>query len=372
MLKAFSIAILGFILPAGLLRPVQAEKTTEDPVKLQAYIYNQDLDVTLNTRDGRSFPIKIHPKAVLQLEPAPTVAGKTVDIELSVFDRENNKLFEGRWDKVPVKPNSFSVDFKFPQKLASATYAVVNLILDKLVVKKTVELLSHRVSGQVTDFSGNPSRVKAYVIFEADFNNFVAGTVCDQKGHYEMILPARRYHTVWAVDENYGNSTLERYAHNVEIENDTEMDFRIGQIELYRLSATVTAERTIVADFSIFSVHHFIDKTLEDQKRTGKKLSPIEVVADLKYYPALDRESVQMYVDEKPVEVWTVEQRFSSLKQYGNEKLKRPYWIVEGRLQGDVGKGRHILKVVVTNRADENGQVIFEKGEASYNNLQVW
>src|SRR5262245_12773591 len=269
MLKSFSIAILVLILPDSLLGPVRAEKTTEDPVKVKAYIYDQDLDITFNTKDGRSFPIKIYPKAVLELEPATTVAGRTIDIELSIFDRESKKLFDAHRDEVPVKPNSFNVDFKLPQKLRSATYAVVNLKLDKLLVKKTVELLSHRVHGQVTDFSGNPSRVKAYVIFEADFNDFVGGTVCNDKGHYETILPARRYHTVWAVDENYGNSTLERYAHNVEIENDTEMNFRIGQIELYRLSATVTAERTVVAEFSIFSVHYFIDKMLDDQKRTG-------------------------------------------------------------------------------------------------------
>src|SRR5262249_39395756 len=127
MLKAFPIAILVLIFPTALLGSAQTGNPTDDLVDLKAYIYNQDLNVTFTTKDGRSFPIKIHPKIVLELEPAPTLAGKTVDLELSIFDRENKKLFEAHQDKLPVKPNSFSLEFKLPQKLDSAKYAVVTV-----------------------------------------------------------------------------------------------------------------------------------------------------------------------------------------------------------------------------------------------------
>src|SRR5262249_54346617 len=150
-----------------------------------------------------------------------------------------------------------------------------------------------RVWGKVTGFGDGGVKYPAYVIFESDLNDFVAATPVQKDGSYEIVVPGRHYHTVWAVAEDFGNSSLERYTYNVSIDRELRFDFRIGQSEIYRLSAMETPEHTYVAEFSVFTIHTFLDRQVEQQRRLGKEFSLSKFISDSDNYPVIDRNAVQ-------------------------------------------------------------------------------
>jgi len=345
----------------------------DDNLQVSGYLYNHRLNVTLSSKDGRSMPIEIVPKVVFEVH-APTTYAKPAlaRMAISVHDRQDADLFVDEKDGISIKPGTTAVEFTLRGPLNTAAYADVKVSIDNDVVNQRVPFANCKIHGRVTTFSGEPVDAKAYVTLETGFEKMVVGVECDDSGRYEMVVPRRQYHTIQAIDENFGKTHLERYGHNLHVDDDMKIDFRIGAIELYRLTGAVTAENTVLADFSVFSVHHFLDRMVEEQQKSGKGFSPLAFIANLDHYPPIEKGNVEMYVDGVPLDVWTIERRGSSMKKYGSDEYRRPYWLAEGGLPTPIKPGRHELKVVVTIRSEEDGRVIIEKGEASYHDLTSW
>lgn len=342
-------------------------------LEVDGYFYDHPLEVILTTKDGRDFPIEIERRIALVIRrPAGRIASE-VDVRTSVHDMAGEPLAEFTRSAIPVAGPVLEATHELAGPLEGAAGATVELLTGdgEVVARGRVDFTSHRLHGRVTDFAGDPRPSRSFVVVESDQNAFVAAVETDSLGRYEMTVPARDYHTAFALDEEFGHTTLERYAHGLRVDRDTELDFRIGEAEIYRLTAAGTAEATVIADFSLFTVHHFVDRMVE---RLGRdpEASMLEIVADPSFYPDLTVDDVEVLVDGRPIEVWTVERRDSSLAAYGSERHTRPYWVVEGKLPDGIAKGRHRLDVVVTVESESGGRSVVERGEASFHGLEVW
>lgn len=337
-------------------------------MEIKGELYAHPLEVTFTTKDGRTFPIQIEPKAIFEIHDL--TVRRPPAWEVVLLDREGQKLFTAGPDQLVYResPSPLRVELPLPPRLPRAYAAELRLRGGRGERRERILFSYCRLWGRVTDFAGRPPARPAYVFCESAMNEFVAGARCDPEGYYELFLPPRRYHTVWAADEGFGHTTLECYAYNFPLAEDREWTFRIGQLELYRLSATVTAERTVLAEFTLFSVHHFLNR-LQERRAAGEALRDAEAVADLRFYPELTPQQIALYVDESPVEVWTVERRWGSLQLYGEPSGRRPYWLVEGPLPKGIPKGPHRVRVVVRVPLEEGEE---EWGEASYHCLDVW
>jgi len=337
---------------------------------IHVYLYNSELRKTFTTRDGRQFPIEIKPKAVVEFTSPESLTGRSIQIAADFRSSSDLSLLKAS-RTVNAKPK-LKLEFEVAGPLPSASYAVIEFTVDGSSTSSRVELNNKRLSGKVTGFGGAKSQQPAYVILESELNTFVAATPVSGDGSYEISVPSRRYHTIWAVDEGFGNSSLERYAYNVNLDRDLQLDFRIGQSEIYRLSGMQTAEHTYVAEFSVFTVHTFLDRQVEAQLRLGKAFNISAFIADLSNYPVIDRNAVKVLIDGQAAEVWTVERTLSSLKQYGRSDRSRPYWLVEGPVPPNVGEGNHSLTIILTTTAEQGGKSIEEHGEGSYQSFYVW
>lgn len=342
-------------------------------LEVEGYLYDHPLDVTLTTRDGRDFPIGIERKIVLAIRRPVGMAGSEVGVRARVHDSAGKPLADLARTAIPVTGPVLEVAYELPESLEGAAGAAVELLTGdgEVVARGYVDFAWHRLHGRVTDFAGDPRPARSFVVIESDQNAFVAGAETDSLGRYEMTVPARDYHTAFALDEGFGDTSLERYAHALTVEGDVELDFRIGEVEIYRLTAAATAEATVIADFSVFTIHHFVDRMVERLEQEPDA-GMLEIITDPSFYPDLAVDDVEVLVDGRPIEVWTVETRASSLAAYGSDRHTRPYWVVEGKLPDGIGKGRHRLDVVVTAESESGGQAIVERGEASFHGLEVW
>lgn len=104
-----------------------------------------------------------------------------------------------------------------------------------------------RISGRVTDFSGNPMG-GASVFWQNESFDDVCSAVCDSTGHYEALVPAGRHYCVSAVNmRHYPKSDqlsvtspddmrLEFWAWNYIAERDTTLDIRYHRMEAYGIN----------------------------------------------------------------------------------------------------------------------------------------
>lgn len=337
-------------------------------VEAEVHLYRSSLQLQLETKDGRRFPISVNPAAVVEVRRSRDAEPVSATVRLAVLDGGGESLWEGARPDVSLTAET-SVEFPLAEPLPGARAARLWIETDGGTFERDLDLGFHRVHGRVTDFDGRPTEAPAYVLFESRQNDFVAAVACDERGYFEIEVPERRYHTVWAVDEQFGHSTLERYAHDVSVYRDLDLGLRIGEIEVYRLSATVTAERTILADFSVFSIGHFVDPLVEAQARSGGEVRLLDFIGDPGHYPPIEADTVELFLDDRPLTTWTVERRWSSMAGYGARDARRPYWTVEAALPETVSTGVHALRVVVSSPGPD-GQV--ERGEASFHGLRVW
>ncbi len=98
-------------------------------------------------------------------------------------------------------------------------------------------------------------------------------------------------------------------------------------------------------------------------------MSLLEFIGDPAYYPSIEPGDVKFFIDDLPLETWSVSRRWSSMAGYGAPQARRPYWTVEAGLPGSLGPGRQVLRVVVTAEAPDGRT---ERGEASFHELVVW
>lgn len=337
---------------------------------LRVHLYNcdrfRDVFESLPEPDGRevSFEAKPH----VTVEGTIQFCGP-LSSNLEIIDRGGRALLKSS-QNINVKHGKVYADFELEKRLPEATQAVLSMNFDDKSVKERVRLVSHQLFGRITDFDGDP--IKGYVVVNTGFvqnGRSVATAKSDKDGYYEISLPQRRYHSIFACDENYGRSKLESWAWNIFIDKDAKLDFRIGEIELYRMTSGVSPERTVIADFVPMSIHCTVKRIMEDYAKGMRKP---ELGSGSRYYPSLDKQDLEVFVDSTKAKVLTLNQRFQSLGDYDMSDYSRPAWTIEAKLPQNITSGTHILRIVLHKKHVEKRKVTRENGEATYHNLDVW
>ncbi len=99
---------------------------------------------------------------------------------------------------------------------------------------KKIDCSYRKLWGRVTDFDGKPFR--AFVWINPDNFGSSAAVWCDSAGYYEIELPERTYNNIAVDDESYGRSTLESWAWHIIMDQDQQLNFKVGTGEVYNLN----------------------------------------------------------------------------------------------------------------------------------------
>jgi len=92
------------------------------------------------------------------------------------------------------------------------------------------------ISGQVTDFEGNPKENVLIMLKGDDFSAFTDTVTSDKNGKYAMKVQKGTYPGLAAVNMNeYGKTHLEFWANNVPAYKDLNLTIRYDKLEVYGL-----------------------------------------------------------------------------------------------------------------------------------------
>lgn len=101
---------------------------------------------------------------------------------------------------------------------------------------ETVKCEYARLYGKITDFDGKPFPALVQmqrVGFDKDIS---IGVWSDKNGEYSAVVPKGCYNSFFIDDESYGNTSLESWCWHMLIDGDEEINFKIGNGEVYSLS----------------------------------------------------------------------------------------------------------------------------------------
>lgn len=216
------------------------------------------------------------------------------------------------------------------------------LSLSKICVKKgkitkyyQLSLKTHRISGQIKDFSGKirPGYLwatkKDYGDYKIENEIFVKS---DENGRFSLFYPDNKPLRIFVADEFYGNKSLECWLMGEKIKNDFIFNPRIrGKLELYELKAWV-----ILNIWNIFFIPASIDKP---------------------FYPKLKKEEIKVCIDGRVQEINV----FTPHKVFVEGKSKNaflPAYILSGALKLKLNN-EHIFNVKISSKKLGKGEAQF-------------
>ncbi len=139
-----------------------------------------------------------------------------------ILHKGNSILFTGFVDNVFGLPDTIRIECKTPSKKYS----------------KTIALSYARIKGKTTDFDGNA--FPAAIVFMRKLyggRTPCLGVWSNMNGEYSILIPTGKYDAFYVDDNSYNISTLENWSWNIIVEKDETYDFKIGNAEIYDLSA---------------------------------------------------------------------------------------------------------------------------------------
>lgn len=315
-----------------------------------------------------------YPHLVLLIIPESASDANVVDkfngeqVEIRLLDQDNEFICEvsGNLKRTnsPLMPDMLGSKIRLTERLSRARYAQVCLHGYGAQVKISPYV---KVYGKITDFHDNP-RKNAYVMLVRPYG-FPAGTAItktDEDGFYQMRVPAATYHHAFVCDGDYGRETLEFYGWNVVVKPpEFRLNARFDKIEIYRLTAAETPERTVIVEFVPMDIAHTVSSVKRIFELKGK-IDP-EDACNEELLPKLDKNNVKVYLDDEELEILTFSQIYYLPKNLGIECL-RPAYILEAKIPMCLPPGIYNLKVVVHKNLDDTE----ECGESILFGLKIW
>lgn len=216
------------------------------------------------------------------------------------------------------------------------------LFLSKISVQKgkitkhyQLPLKTHRISGQIKDFSGKirPGYLwatkKDYGDYKIDNEIFVKS---DKNGRFTLLYPDDKPLRIFIADDLYGNKSLECWLIGEKIKNDFEFNPRIrGKLELYELKAWI-----FLNTWNIFFIPASIDKP---------------------FYPKLKKEEIKVCIDGKvqEINVFTPHKVFIEGK---SKKMYFPAYILSGAIKLK-SINEHVFDVKISSKKHGKGEALF-------------
>jgi len=289
--------------------------------------------------------------------------GREFIIEL--LDGERERLFKGngklKYVSHQLVPESAISEVILPDKFPNAKYVRIRIgsLTEEMELPPQV-----RVYGKVTDFKGRPK--KAYIRLVNPYGLPVgAADTKTSDGYFETYAPAATYHHAFICDGNYGRSSLEFYGWYVPVEPpEFRLDARFDKIEIYRLTAAETPERTLLIHFVAWDIAYttsILEIIYEDKGKVElKDLCGIEILTPLK------KSDVEVYLNGLKLEVRSMRKVEYSIRDYGVDCMCKAY-LLEAKIPTKVPPGIYSLRVVAHTVIDG----IEEWGEAVLYGLKI-
>jgi len=286
--------------------------------------------------------------------------------DLILYDDSMRKLYSisGRLKRVvdPLLPEVVIDTNALPFKLPEARYA--KLIIGSL--EEEIKLPPQvRVYGRVTDFHGKPR--KGYVKLVTPYGFPVGGAIVrtNDNGYYELFAPKAIYHHAFICDGGYGRDTLEFYGWYVPVDPpEFKLNARFDKIEIYRLSAMETPERTLIVHFVAWDVVYtsgILKSIYEDKKSIN-----VEDLCGLDILTPLRKSDIEVYLGKQKLEVRTMRKIEYSIKDYGVKCTSKAY-LLEAKIPSSMPRGKYPLRLVAHTIIDD----IEEWGEAILYNIDI-
>jgi hypothetical protein len=155
-----------------------------------------------------------------------------------------------------------------------------------------------KISGRVTDFSGNPVEGAQIELKDDHFKN-AAAAVSGRDGRYEIKAAKGRYMALAAV-KDYQVKSLEYWAWNVLAERDLEINPRYDRLEVYAINAwrPQGGYPSLMIYFRPMSFVKVVQKVTEAGGMEGLQKLPVIDIA-----PELSEAGIELSIDGKPAKV---------------------------------------------------------------------
>lgn len=304
------------------------------------------------------------PRSTRALEYLKSLEGKQVVLGFFRMNRklESEVVGELTRTRSPLMPCMVGTEIPLNEKLMRARYSEVRIENIREIVEVSPQV---RVHGRITDFENKP-KSNAYVILTRPYG-FPKGraiTKTNERGFYEMYVPEATYHHAFVCDGRYGRDALEFYGWNVQIKPpDHELNARFDKIELYRLTAAETPERTLIIEFLPMDIACTIENLKRIYEFKGKISS--EDICNERLYPKLNIEDIEVSLSDERLEIRTLCRRYYLPKDLGIE-CPRPIYVLEAKIPSHIPPGKYDLRVIV--HLDETQ----EWGESMLSGLHIW
>ena len=189
-----------------------------DP-RIDIYLYN-------NPHLEGSFMKDVHGK-IWQMINAPHIDvvceditnGKGI-IEISLFSSQGEIIFKEKRN-VKVRKCSCSIEFRLSEPFVNPARVAVSLSINRKEIIREQAIRLHKISGNITDFNGNPIQAYVWAIPERELpsvskKGFDGAVVqADKKGRYELWLPEENIKGIFIDDESYHKATYECWIWNL-------------------------------------------------------------------------------------------------------------------------------------------------------------
>lgn len=294
------------------------------------------------------------------------------NIEVEIYNKNSRLIFkdiaELKMAQASWIPPVLVSEIKTFKKIVDANHAKIKVEEYEELVKPQPQV---KVYGKVTDPVGKP-KGKAYVmlVMPYGFPGGMAITKTNSNGFYEMKVPAAVYHHAYICDGEYGSKTLEFYGWQVPVKPPKlELNARFDKMEIYRLSAAESPERTLIVDFLPMDIIH-TSKALE---RTYK-MKGEEALNEINYeelLPPLKKKDINIFLDNRKLEILSFgRRRYGSiiLKEQKAKHWKPLAYILEALIPRNLPPGKYNLKMTLC--AEYDG--IKEYGESILYGLNIW
>jgi hypothetical protein len=236
-------------------------------------------------------------------------------LQVEVYSPGNRKV----WDKVleikqSVKPYFMEINdgyFKIRQVVEylkeTPDRIEVTIKSAKEQRKKVIKCRYHRLFGKITDFRGRP--LKAFIgVCPDSFLSERLGKWSDSGGNYEIVLPERTYNALIIETVDKGVSNLEAWAWHIIVDEDQELDFKIGNGEVYNLNVWVNNGG---GDAYFISFRPMLLKKIFPPKNYSLQLNEQEFnVAELA--PPLGKEDLVIKINGKKAQIISIQKYFET------------------------------------------------------------
>ncbi len=280
-------------------------------------------------------------------------------VKVEVFISDSVLAYSNTFDirkKSSIKEIDYNVDFvngyfrimSPVNQLKSVPEMIkVNISSTGITMEKRIVPNYHKIYGHIKDFNDNP--LKSFILVKPDAFEDAYGVWSDEKGYYEIELPERVYNAFYVNDGNYKSTTLEAWSWHMIIDNEQQIDYKIGTGEVYNLhvwpnnggynSLLISFRPMVLGDQDSLHTNQIIN---------NKDFNFIDIS------PKLDIKDFNITINGEETEIFSLQEYFET----GKDMAMPAYLIQIKRLNPTFGK--QTICVEYNKSVEQNGKEVIQ------------